>query len=620
MWPDNETETDYLNFTGVSDTVAEIIVQAQGRPISIGVSGAWGVGKSSMIKLVRAALVSRTGGDKSKLVFVEFNAWLYQGYDDARAALLEVIADKLQEEAKNRKTGLEKVTEFAKRIRWLRAIKLGAANLLPLAFGLPPMGVVGEALNFGRKALDGSIGREDVAGLQERVADAGDAASELLNPPPDTSPPKEIHAIRDCFKQALKEMGITLVVLIDDLDRCLPPTTISTLEAIRLFLFLDNTAFVIAADDAMIKHAVKKHFEGVEDTLVTNYFDKLIQVPIRVPPLGTQEVRAYLMLLFTQNSTLPQEDKEAIRVKVCKQLEQTWRGARVDRRFMETLHNGYPPELLARFESADRLASLMTSARQIAGNPRLIKRFLNALFIRMAISRAHGVGVDEAALAKMLLFERCGAPAAYQELTQAVIADREGKPRFLAAWEDKANAGQELKLDPPWEDIFFREWLAVAPPLANTDLRGILYVSREHLPLISAEDRLSSQAADLLSSLIQHPDMAATFKQRLANLPRPDLGIMMDRVLAHAQAEQEWGAPNILEACLVLAEADPPQGHRLRTFLQDRPASQITASIIPRLRDEPWASELFEHWSKSPAISAQVKRAITTARKSNGNI
>jgi len=34
MWPDNETECDFLNFTGVADTVAEITVQAQGRPIS----------------------------------------------------------------------------------------------------------------------------------------------------------------------------------------------------------------------------------------------------------------------------------------------------------------------------------------------------------------------------------------------------------------------------------------------------------------------------------------------------------------------------------------------------------------------------------------------------------
>ncbi|RMV34286.1 hypothetical protein ALP12_200433 [Pseudomonas savastanoi pv. phaseolicola] len=40
MWVDNETETDFLNFSGVADTVAEIIYQANGRPISIGVSGA----------------------------------------------------------------------------------------------------------------------------------------------------------------------------------------------------------------------------------------------------------------------------------------------------------------------------------------------------------------------------------------------------------------------------------------------------------------------------------------------------------------------------------------------------------------------------------------------------
>lgn len=92
MWPDNETEQDFLNFSGVAGTVAEIVVQANGRPISIGVSGAWGVGKSSMIRLIRKSLVDRGDAENAAFVFVEFNAWLYQGYDDARAALMEVIA------------------------------------------------------------------------------------------------------------------------------------------------------------------------------------------------------------------------------------------------------------------------------------------------------------------------------------------------------------------------------------------------------------------------------------------------------------------------------------------------------------------------------------------------
>jgi predicted KAP-like P-loop ATPase len=116
MWPDNETERDFLNFTGVADTVAEIIVQAQGRPISIGVSGAWGVGKSSMIKLVRRALANRVEeGRPAEFVFVEFNAWLYQGYDDARAALMEVIATTLKKEAEARQSGVDKVQELLKR-------------------------------------------------------------------------------------------------------------------------------------------------------------------------------------------------------------------------------------------------------------------------------------------------------------------------------------------------------------------------------------------------------------------------------------------------------------------------------------------------------------------------
>jgi predicted KAP-like P-loop ATPase len=61
MWADNETARDFLNFTRLSDTVAEIIVQAQRRSVSIGVSGAWGVGvgKSSMVGLIRRALALR---------------------------------------------------------------------------------------------------------------------------------------------------------------------------------------------------------------------------------------------------------------------------------------------------------------------------------------------------------------------------------------------------------------------------------------------------------------------------------------------------------------------------------------------------------------------------------
>ncbi len=236
MWPDNETERDFLNFTGVSETVAEIVIQARGRPTSIGVSGAWGVGKSSMIKLIRKALVDRAKAEDTSFVFVEFNAWLYQGYDDARAALLEEIATTLEQEAQQREKGVDKARGLLQRVNWLRAAKLTAGSALALSLGLPPVGILGGVYQIGQQVLSGDADQKTVAQVEETAQGTASASSGLLKPKPENSPPKEIHAIRQSFKEALAEMSVTLVVLVDDLDRCLPPTTISTLEAIRLFL------------------------------------------------------------------------------------------------------------------------------------------------------------------------------------------------------------------------------------------------------------------------------------------------------------------------------------------------------------------------------------------------
>ena len=620
MWPDNETDRDFLNFTGVAETVAEIIVQADGRPISVGISGAWGVGKSSMIRLVRKSVANRTEEGQRDFIFVEFNAWLYQGYDDARAALMEVIGNRLAEEAERRKKGVEKAKEFLERIQWFRLAKLVAGSAVALHAGMPPIGLLGELWGLGHKVLSGEVTENAIGDAAKVLGEAGKEAKGLLAAKKKTSPPREIQALRENFEETLNEMGVTLVVLIDDLDRCLPETTISTLEAIRLFLFLKNTAFVIAADDAMIKHAVRRHFDGVDDDLVTNYFDKLIQLPIRVPPLGTQEVRAYMMLLFIENSSsLDIDAKEHIRARICTQLAQTWQGKRVDRAFVQSTYDRFDDSLVGKLDTADRLAPLMTTASGIGGNPRLIKRFLNAVSIRMAISNAQGVGVDQAVLAKMLLFERLGNPKAYTLLTKAVTENDQGKPTVLSDWEDTVNRGQKLELPAPWDDPFVLEWLALPPPLADRDLRGVLYVSREHAPLITSADRLSSEAAELLTALLQHPEMAASIKGRLSKISRTEITVIMDRLLDRARREQEWGVPPILEACLIAAECDPPQGSRLAAFLAERPGTQIKPNIVPKIADQAWASSVLEKWQSALDVSKPVKTAIKRQRE-NGNV
>ena len=608
MWTDNETDRDLLNFTGVAQSIAELVIQVNGKPISIGVSGAWGIGKSSMIQLTKTALRERAdGAGAPEFVFVDFNAWLYQGYDDARAALMDVIAAKLQEVAEEKETLQDKAKELLARVNWYRVGRLAASTAVSLASGLHPIGFMGGALSFAKSV----VGKKD----DDEGKGAGDD-EKWLKDKPDETPPQEIQSLRNSFEILLRELKVTLVVLIDDLDRCLPETTISTLEAIRLFLFMNHSAFVIAADQAMIKYAVKRHFKGVDDeSLVTSYFDKLIQVPIRVPSLGLQEVRAYLMMLFVDDSTLEHHDKEKIRAAIADRLQQSWKGMRVDRAFVASLKKDMPPELISRLDLAERIAPIMSDATMTSGNPRLIKRFLNALSIRMALGNAQGVNVNEEVLAKLLIFERSDSSKAYAELMASVANNDEGKPEILKQWEEDLAAGKSVEFPVNWTNPFLKTWLELKPALADEDLRGALYVSREHAPLVSRDDRLSAEAAELLGALLKTPDMAHVLEKRVAALPKADLALFMSRILERARKEHEWGAPDILKAALVVAHADDMQAATLAAFLRDIPAHTLSTPIVPLIADQPWAKGLFEHWSTLDGLKGPMRKRISKEGK-----
>ena len=603
MWSDNETNRDFLNFRCVADTAAEMVVQADGQPLSLGVSGSWGVGKSSMLKLISDSLKARSDGN---YLFVEFNAWLYQGYDDARAALMEVIARQLIEHGEESRTGLDKAKMLLSRVNWLRLAGLTAGSALSIAAGAPPLGLIGVALSAGKSLVSGELGAE---------------AGKIIEPAPESSPPNQIQDLRKHFEETLSEMGVTLVVFIDDLDRCLPVTTIATLEAIRLFLFLPRTAFVIAADDRMIRQAVRVHFQGadLDDNLVTNYFDKLVQIPVRVPPLGTQEVRAYLMLLFVENSELGTEQRESLREQVCQRLSDSWKGTRVDLHFVLSLIEECPETLRANLELADRLAPLMTTAREIAGNPRLIKRFLNTLAIRLTIARAQNVAVDEGALAKMLLFERCASEDAYAYLISAINDGDQGRPAFLANWEEKARAGEEIDGSPPeWTSPFIMEWLALPPPFAELDLRAVVYVSREHMPIISAADQLSSDAAEILEALLHLEGPAnSVLTDQVRSLSGREVTLVTERLMVRARQEQEWGTPPVLWGLLTVIEADQEQAPAFARFLESIPTQRLKADIVPVFDGRDWAQVALAKWRANDETPQSVRRAIEAMAPGN---
>ena len=77
-----------------------------------------------------------------------------------------------------------------------------------------------------------------------------------------------------------------------------------TLEAIKLFLSVQKMAFVIAADEALVKAAIARHFDPSQQggRMAGDYLEKIIQIPLTVPALGQGDTEAYLaMMLLDQH-------------------------------------------------------------------------------------------------------------------------------------------------------------------------------------------------------------------------------------------------------------------------------------------------------------------------------
>lgn len=83
----------------------------------------------------------------------------------------------------------------------------------------------------------------------------------------------------------------------------------------------------------------------------------------------------------------------------------------------------------------------------------------------------------------------------FPELVTAINNAEQGKPEFQNEWERRASDGEDIEgLPPAWNTPFVKEWLALPPALAEMDLRAVIYVSREHMPIITTADQLSTEA------------------------------------------------------------------------------------------------------------------------------
>jgi predicted KAP-like P-loop ATPase len=525
-------------------------------------------------------------------------------------------------EAETRKTFVEIAKDFARRINWLKfgrmAVPVASGALLGAAMGGPLGSLVGAVHGLSQASNQHERDKE-VAEVKKAYSELQPELKELLEKKREASLPKEIDALRSALEALLAKLDITLVVLVDDLDRCLPDTAISTLEAMRLLLHVRRTAFIIAADEQMIRGAVRAHFHeaGVDDNLVTSYFDKLIQVPLRVPRLGVNEVRTYVMLLLAdlaaRNGSLDVTTHADAQQKLLGALKTAWKGP-VNRRVLTEAYGDKAAALATEIEIADQIAPLLVSAEQISGNPRLIKRFLNNLMIRRSIANSQGMSLSLDALVKMQLFERCASGAAFDFLATQVASNDEGKAPFLSLLEDAAAKGEPYK-EPTqsWAGKPYEQWIRLSPQLGTISLSPFLYLSRDRTLAIAAYDELSQQGRVALEACLAATEPMASVQKLISALGRSEAESVLQRLIRKARADQ-WTFVSI-NRCFNITQAIPELGPAFAIALAEVPGQARSAALIPVLSRAAWADALLADWASDGATSGPTKTAIKNKAK-----
>lgn len=400
LWSDEPAETDLLAAQAIADTVADAVLDDALDPLSLGLSGPWGSGKTTVLELIATALNTRdlcdgdSTGDAAdsddiapRVLVVRTDPWRYDPTVGAKESIIADILGELATELASRPgtaggEAIKLVKRLAKRVDWAKALKVAAKTAV--AFQLPSIGDITELIKSPDDDEDEGSPR-GLAGFHAEFAQLMDS--------------KELGHIR------------RVAVLVDDLDRCLAKTVVETLETIRLFLSVPRMAFIIAADEDRVADAIKaelpawempKERPGTRDALPAEppwklYLHKIVQTTVPLPALGAFDTEAYLLLLQVQNRTANRFTQEQLEVLIeeCGRLRAV--GA------LDGLDTPDGLDVQHELAVAHRLTAILYE--KLAGNPRRIKRFLNDMNVRRTIAARRGIKLNTDIVAKMMTLE-----------------------------------------------------------------------------------------------------------------------------------------------------------------------------------------------------------------------
>lgn len=504
MWKDTETAEDLLGYRFHAKLLKDIVLDDNMLPTSIGIFGNWGYGKSSLMLLMQKEVDNeiakqKEAGKEWRVLQVRFNGWQYENYESTKYSLIQVLLDSVESYLSANKDFFEKLDGLLRRINLLKA---GVLLFKKYAWSKIPSEIKEQLPS--NEELKACI---DVDNIDKFRAEFENDRTSLF-----------VTSFRKLFESIIKDAQFkSVIVYIDDLDRCSGERMIECIEAIKLFLNVDHTAFVLGADERMVELAIKEHYpvqdrnKSVIYSPFSDYLEKLIQIPYRLPKLSFGEQATYIMFLLLK-SKYPNyfdgvlanyyefKDKEPFKVYTYKQFKQDLNGRNI-------------PDV----EKLLEIVPMMN--RFLNGTPRQLKRFLNTFDLRLRMVKVASMReINEIILAKLMLLEY---NFKYQKLFESLYGMQQTNQGTIKDIDKvESNARQNKNLDDKrWEewadDKLVWEWLKVEPSLMGVNLAPYFWIARDSLKNSVPVENLVSNSVRLLFQNLLHKQSARAVKSVL---------------------------------------------------------------------------------------------------------
>ncbi|MCF2554392.1 KAP family P-loop NTPase fold protein [Faecalicatena contorta] len=309
---------DILGRTEFVDSIIDFvnILSTEKKGCCFSIDGKWGTGKTYVLDMLEERLKeiqSEVTSDNQYFVF-HYNSWKYDYYEEPLVAIVAAMQDEIEDEKSiwNREVDgkLQAGIEVAK-----TEVKKMVGKLAEKHIGVNIVKVVDGIRDANSAIIEEKVEYDNYYGFK-----------------------KAMIAVRESMNKIAKEKTVILVV--DELDRCMPEYAIKVLERLHhIFENIENIVVIIAVDSEQLESSIRTIYG--EKTKSKDYMKKIIDITFKLDAgkisLGVYEKYESFFMHF-------KEPDEGVKEEIEEIFSNIWKGIdiRTQEKAMskiETLHS-----------------------------------------------------------------------------------------------------------------------------------------------------------------------------------------------------------------------------------------------------------------------------------------